>query len=72
MKNSSEVYKKLCSVYGDKAFSKWQCQNWFNKFIGGYFVVTDKKRTGHPVEVYDIKIKELIDTDLHCTTLGIV
>ena len=43
-KNASEVHKKLCSVYGDKALSKRQCQNWFKKFIGGDFVVTNKKR----------------------------
>ena len=58
-KNASEAHKKLCSVYRDKALSKRQCQNWLKEFIGG------------EVEVYNKKIKEIIDTDPHRTTRNI-
>ena len=59
----------LCSVYGDKVLSKWKCQNWLKKFIGGD--VTDKQRWGRPVEIYDKEIMEIIDMDRHSTTRGI-
>ena len=58
-------------MYGEKALSKRQCQNWFKKFNGGYFLVIDKQRSGRPIEVCGNVINDIIDRDRHTTTRGI-
>ena len=58
-------------MYRDNTLSKWQRQNWFKKFIGGDFVVTDKQLSDRPVEIDDKEFKEIIDTNRHSTTCNI-
>jgi len=70
-KNATQAYQKLFLVYGEKALSKRQYQNWFKKFNGGDFLVIDKQRSGHPIEICDNVINDIIDKDQHTTTRGI-
>lgn len=67
-KNASQAYKKLCSVYGNKAIKERQCQNWFTKFRAGDFALKDVKRSGRPVKGDNNTIKAIIDSDCHSTT----
>ena len=45
-KNTAQVYRKLCSVYGDECLSERQCQNWFARFRSGNFDGKDECRPG--------------------------
>ena len=67
-KNALQAHKKLCAVYGDEALKERQCQNWFAKFRSGDFSLKDEKHHGRPVEVHDVLIKAIIDSDRHSTT----
>ena len=33
-KNSTEMQKKICAVYGEVAVTDRTCQKWFAKFLG--------------------------------------
>ena len=66
--NASQAHKKLCAVYGDEALKERQCKNWFAKFRSGDFSLKDEKHHGRPVEVDDVLIKAIIDSDRHSTT----
>ena len=33
-KNTTEMQKKICVVYGEGAVTDWMCQKWFVKFLG--------------------------------------
>ena len=32
-KNTTEMQKKICAVYGEGAVTDWMCQKWFAKFL---------------------------------------
>ena len=33
-KNTTEMQKEICAVYGEGAMTDWTCQKWFVKFLG--------------------------------------
>ncbi|XP_078032732.1 histone-lysine N-methyltransferase SETMAR-like [Augochlora pura] len=70
-KNASQVRKKLCAVYGNEALKERQCQNWFARFRSGDFSLKNAQRCGRPVEVDEIHIKAIINSDRHSTTCDI-
>ena len=50
-KNTTEMQKMICAVYGEGAVTDGTCQKWFVKFSGGDFSLDDAPRSGRPVEV---------------------
>ena len=34
VKNTTEMQKEICAVYGEGAMIDWMCQKWFAKFLG--------------------------------------
>jgi len=40
-KNTPEVQKKICAVYGEGAVTDWICQKWFVNFCAGDFLLDD-------------------------------
>ncbi|CAK9819681.1 Histone-lysine N-methyltransferase SETMAR [Anthophora plagiata] len=70
-KNALQARKKLCAVYGNEALKERQCQNWFATFRSGDFSLKNAQRSGRPVEVDEIHIMAIIDSDRHSTTRDI-
>ena len=33
-KNTTEMQKMICAVYGEGAVTYWRCPKWFAKFLG--------------------------------------
>ena len=33
-KNTTEMQKKICAVYGEGSGTDWTCQKWFARFLG--------------------------------------
>ena len=50
-KNTTEMQKKICAVYGDGSVTDQTRQKWFAKFRAGDFLLADVPRSGRPVEV---------------------
>ena len=67
-KNTTEMQKKICAVYGEGAVTDRTCQKWFAKFHAGDFSLDDAPRSGRPVEVDSDQIKTLIENNQHSTT----
>ena len=63
-----QARKKLYDVYGEKSLRKLQCQNWFACFRSGDFDLNDAPRSGRRTEVYDDKIKTMIENNRLSTT----
>ena len=66
-KNATEMYKKICAVYGEGAVTDKTCQKWFAKFRAGDFLLDDAPWSGRPVEVDSNQI-ETIENHEHYTT----
>ena len=66
-KNAVQAQKKLYDVYGEKSWIERQCQNWFARFRSGGFHLKDAPRSGRPTEVYDDKIKAMIENKRRST-----
>ena len=58
-KNATEMYKKICAVYGEGAVTDWLCRKWLAKFPAGDFVPNDAPWSGGPVEVDSNQVKTL-------------
>ena len=56
-KNSIEMQKKICAMYGEGAVTDQTCQKWFVKFCAGDFSLDDAPWLGRPVEVDRYQIK---------------
>ena len=54
-KNTTEMQKKSCSVYGEGAVTDQTCQKWFAKFCAGDFSLDDAPWSGKPFEVDQIE-----------------
>ena len=50
-KNTTEMQKKICAVYGEGAVTDQMCQKWFAKFCAGDFSPDNAPWSGRPVEV---------------------
>ena len=70
-KNASQVFNKLCYVYGHDAVSLRSCQRWFEKFRSGNFSVKDSSRTSRPTEINTDKIKVLLNENPYLTARDI-
>ena len=70
--NSVQDRKKLYDFYDEKSLTERQCQNWFARFRSGDFDLKDAPRSGSPTEVYDDKIKAMIENNRRSMTRKIV
>ena len=43
-KNTTEMHKKICAVYGEGAMADRTCQKWFAKFCAGDFSLDNAPR----------------------------
>ena len=60
-KNTTEMQKEICAVYGEGAVTDATCQKWFAKFRAGDFSLGDAPRQGRAVEVDSDQIETLIE-----------
>ena len=67
-KNTTEMQKKVCVVYGEGAVTDWMYQEWFAKFCAGDFLLDDAPRSGRPVKVNSDQIETLIENNQCYTT----
>ena len=65
-KNSTEMRKQICAVYGEGAVTDQTCQKWFAKFCVGDFSTDNAPQSGRPVEVDSNQIKILIKNSQQC------
>ena len=57
-KNTTEMQKKICAVYGEGAVTDGTCQKWSVKFRAGDFSLDDAPQSGRPVEVDSNQTKQ--------------
>ena len=57
-KNTTEMQKKICAVYGEGAVTDRTCQKWFLKFRAGDFSLDNAPQSGRTVEVDNIKSRQ--------------
>lgn len=62
-KTAAEAYKNICSVYGEGAVGSSTCREWFIKFKNGDFDLSDKPRSGRPLELQPDDLQMLLDED---------
>ena len=68
-KNTTEIQKKVCAVYGKTLdVSDQTCQKWFVKFCPGDFSLDDAPQSGRPVEVDSDQIETLVENNQGYTT----
>ena len=67
-KNTTEMQKTICAVYGEGAVTDRTCQKWFAKFRAGDFSLDNAPRSGRPVEVDSDQIETLIQNNQRYTT----
>ena len=60
--------KSICAVYGEGAVTDPMCQEWFEKFVAGHFLVNDPPRAGRQDEVDSDQTETLIENN-QCYTL---
>ena len=67
-KNTTEMQKEICAVYGEGAVTDRTCQKCFAKFRAGDFLLDDASRSGRPVEVDSDQIETIIENNQCYTT----
>ena len=67
-KNTTEMQKKICAVYGEAAVTHQTCQKWFVKFHAGDLSMDDAPQLSRPVEVDSDQIKTLTENNQRYTT----
>jgi [histone H3]-lysine36 N-dimethyltransferase SETMAR len=60
--NVKEAHAKICAVYKD-ALSLRKCERWFARFRSGDFNLNDRSRFGRPLEMDDVVLKSLVESD---------
>ena len=60
-KNTTEIQKKICAVYGESAVSDGTCPEWFVKFCAGDFLLDNAPQLDRAVEVDSDQIEALIE-----------
>ena len=63
-KNTTEMQKKICAVYGEDAMTNWTCLKWFANFHAGDFLLGDAPWLGRPVEVDSDQIETVIEKSI--------
>ena len=67
-KNTTEMQKKICAVYGAGAVTDRMCQKWFAKFRSGDFSLDNAPRSGRPVADDSDQIETFIESSQQYTT----
>jgi histone-lysine N-methyltransferase SETMAR len=65
---AAEATRNICAVYGEEAVDSSTCRRWFTKFRSEDTSLTDKPRSGRPVELDDEALQALLDADPRQTT----
>jgi len=65
---AAEATRNICAAYGDRAVDDSTCYRWFAKFESGDTILTDKSRSGRPVEFDDQALDDLLQVDPRQTT----
>ena len=50
---AAEATRNICDTYGKKAVDSSTCRRWFSKFCSEDITLTDKPRSGRPVDFDD-------------------
>ena len=66
-KNTTEMQKKICVVYGEGAVTDWMCQKWFVKFCVGDFSLEDALWLDRLVEVDSDQFETLTENNEYHT-----
>ena len=56
-KNTTEMEKNFCALYGEGAVTDQTCQKWFAKFRARAFSLDDAPRSGNQLKLIAIKLK---------------
>ena len=67
-KNAVQAWKKLYDVHGGQSLTERQFQNEFARLRSGDFYLKDAPCSGRSTEVYDDKMKAMIENNRHSTT----
>lgn len=62
-KKAVEAHQMLVEAYGEHAYSKSQCERWFQKFKSGDFDVRSEERGHAPKKFEDTELQALLDED---------
>ena len=65
---AAEAARNICDTYGEKAIDSSTCRRWFSKFRSEDTTLTDKPRSGRPVNFDDEALQALLDADPRQTT----
>ena len=69
---AAEAARNICDTYGEKAIDSSTCRCWFSKFRSEDTILTDKSRSGRPVDFDDEALQALLDADPRQTTRELV
>jgi histone-lysine N-methyltransferase SETMAR len=64
----AEATKNIHAAYGEEAVGSSTCYRWFSKFRSEDTTLTDKPRSGRPVDFDDEALQALLDADPRQTT----
>ena len=62
-KNTTEIQKMICAVYGESVMTNQMCQKWLVKFHPGDFSLEDAPQSHRPVEVDSDQTETLIENN---------
>ena len=65
---AAEAARNICDTYGEKVIDSSTCRRWFSKFRSEDTTLTDKPRSGRPVDFDDEALQALLDADPRQTT----
>lgn len=60
---ATEATRNIHSAYGEKAVDDCTCRRWFFKFPSDDTTLTDKSRSGRPIEFDDEALQALLDAN---------
>ena len=63
-KSAAESHRMIVETYGDSALSKTTCRDWFRKFQGGNFDLSDNEWGNRPRAVEHHQLQALLDEDV--------
>jgi histone-lysine N-methyltransferase SETMAR len=65
---AAEATRNIHAAYGEEAVDSSTCRRWFTKFRSGDTILTDKPRSGRPVEFDEEALQSLLDANPRQTT----
>ena len=60
--SATEATKAICEAYGN-VLKLNKCQRWFRKFQSGDYELSDRRRSGRPVEIDEEMLQSLVESD---------